>query len=143
MLASFRESGTIKHHGKVLAVPRGAPPPPCKRGAFYEDVASDVALVLYRTEPAVRLDGLDQRRFLMDKRGLIYDHIDDRFLYDNPFIRVSLGMAWRFFGEDEVFFLDHKEAASCHPRHFGASFYECMGRKGHFSCHFSCHPVVT
>ncbi len=27
---------------------------------------------------------------------------DDRFLYDNPFIRVSLGMAWRFFEEAEV-----------------------------------------
>jgi len=140
MLAIFRGSGSVWDKGKVFGVPRGTVPPPCKRKDFYSSVAADVALVLYRTEPAGRLDGLDQRRFLMDKRGLIYDHIDDRFIYDNPFIRVSLGMAWRFFKGDEV---GEKGAPQSSQLSSLVVFAECMGRNGHFSRHFGCHPVVT
>ncbi len=102
MLELFRKTGLSWDKGKLLGSQRGKPSPACKRPEFYRGVAADISLVLYRTEPAVRLDGVDQRRFLMDKRGLIYDHIDDRFVHSNPFIRVSLCTAWRFFEDAEV-----------------------------------------
>jgi hypothetical protein len=38
----------------------------------------------------------------MDSRGVIYDHVEDRFHVNNPFIRVSRHMPWAFFDEGGI-----------------------------------------
>ena len=92
MLELFRKTGLRWDKGKLIGSHHGKASPACKRPEFYRGVAADISLVLYRTEPAVRLSGVDQRHFLMDKSGLIYDHSDDRFVHSNLCSRVNMGM---------------------------------------------------
>jgi hypothetical protein len=104
LLEIFGDCRLVWREGKLVPTTTGSCPPQCKRRGFYAGVAADVALVLYRAEPCVRLDGVEHRRFLMDSRGVIYDHVEDKFHVNNPFIRVSRHMPWAFFDEGGVDF---------------------------------------
>ena len=54
-------------------------------------------LNLHVDAPKTRLDGTTTRRFTMDRAGVIYDVITDSFIGDNPFVRVSRHLPWKFF----------------------------------------------
>ena len=69
-----------------------------KRPSFYKAITDDVCLKLMRMPTRVR-DGEHSRGLLMDKDGIVWDILADKFFANFPGVRMGMRTGWSFLQE--------------------------------------------